>query len=112
MKREDLLGLRTIDTLTVGDISLRVRRWSGRSRLLFDSKAAEQQRTGGGDVSPLLSLVFALSVVNDDGTPMFDPSECSVIDDSIPGEVLLAVWDWACGANGLLKGGREDAQKN
>lgn len=112
MTRDDLLSLRKVETVTAGDVTVHVRRWSGRSRLVFDNEAGKQRDKQQLDIHPLLSLVFALSVTDGHGQPLFTPDDVKQIDESIPGDLLLAVWDWACSANGLLRSGQEQSQKN
>lgn len=117
MDKSELFGTRKIETLTVGDSKVSVRKWGGRQRLTFDSHASEQRANGSLDVAPVLPAVLALSVVNDNGLPLWPldeitPEVLQSIEENVSAEVLLAVWDWACEANGLLQAGRENARKN
>jgi hypothetical protein len=114
MNRDGLLALRRIETVTVDGVTVFVKRWSGRARLAFDDAVSAQKSEGRIEISPVLPLVFALSVVSKDGDPLFgtDKQELDAIESGVSGDVTIAVFDWAIAANGLLKAGRDEAIKN
>jgi hypothetical protein len=113
MTRDEILGTRRYHTVTAGGVSVRVRLWGGRERLAFDNEVSARRKPDRTiDVSTMLAPVFALSVVGDDGKPLFSVEESQLIEDSVVWELLEAVSDWAMEANGLLKAGQDAAVKN
>jgi hypothetical protein len=104
-----------VDTITAGGASVNVRRWGGRERWAFDGEVARQKAGTTRENVPvdcMLPFVFALSAVNEDLSPMFTIDEVGAIEQGVSGDLLLAVFDWAVTANGLLKQGQEEARKN